>query len=60
MIPTFKNGWTLEKTTKIKPTGHKGYTFTLYEKDDETIKTEVRAKTASRIWPKIVKLAKGN
>ena len=58
MLPNFTNGWVLAKTTKMKPTGYKGYSFTLYEKDDVTVKTEVRAKTASRIWYEIIKLKK--
>jgi len=56
MIPNFTNGWSLVKTNKVKPMGYKGYIFTLYEKDDITIKKEIKAKTASRIWYKIVKL----
>ena len=58
MLPHFKNGWCLEKTTKVKPTGYKGYTFTLYDKDDVTIKKELKAKTASKIWYKIIKLTR--
>jgi len=56
MIPNFKSGWTLMKTNKVKPTGYKGYTFTLYDKDDVTVIKEVKAKTASRIWYYIIKL----
>ena len=52
----FKNGWCLMYTTKVKPTGYKGYSFTIYEKDDVTVKKEVRAKTASGISKKIMEL----
>ena len=56
MIPNFKNGWCLIKTNKVNPMGYKGFEFTLYEKDDVTIKVEARAKTANGIWNKIIKL----
>jgi len=59
VIANFKTGWCLIRTTKREPMGYIGYIFTLYEKDDVTVKTEIRAKTASRIWYKIVKLMKG-
>lgn len=56
MIPNFKTGWCLMRTMKIKPMGYKGFMFTLYNKDDITVKKEVRAKTASQIWHKIIKM----
>lgn len=59
MIPNFKNSWTLCKTNKIKPMGYRGYIFTLYDKNDVTVLREVKAKTASQIWYKIVKLMEG-
>ena len=51
-----KNSWNLCKTNKIKPMGYKGYIFTLYEKDDITIKAEVKNKTAWGIFNKILML----
>jgi hypothetical protein len=56
MLPNFKSGWCLVKTNKVKPMGYKGFIFTLYDKDDIAVKTEVKSKTASGIWLKIIKL----
>jgi len=56
MIPEFKNAWCLTKTNEIKPLGYIGYEFTLYDKDDITIIKKIRAKTASKIWEKIIRL----
>lgn len=35
--------------------GYKGFTFTLYEKDDITIRKVIKSKTAGRIWYEIIK-----
>ena len=48
----------LMKTTKQLPMGYIGYELTTYEKDDVTIKNEIRAKTIKGILIKINKLKK--
>ena len=53
-----KNGWALIKTNKQKPTGWKGYSFTVYETDDVTVMAELQAKTARGIFNKILKFVK--
>lgn len=50
-----KNGWVLMKTNKEKPTGYKGYSFTVYEDDDVTVMTELQSKTARGIFNKILR-----
>ena len=52
------NGWCLMKTNKVKPTGYKGYTFTLYGKDDVTIIDEIKARALLGIGKKAKKLPK--
>lgn len=59
MIPNFKNGWTLMKTTKVNPTGFIGYSLTLYDKDDVTIIKEIKSKTVDGLFKKIVRMARG-
>jgi hypothetical protein len=56
LIPNFKTGWTLTRTVRVKPTGYIGYVFTLHGRDGVTVKRNVYAKTASRIWLKIINL----
>lgn len=48
------NGWSLIKTTKVKPTGYKGYEFTQYDTDNFTIAVELKAKTAGEFARKII------
>ena len=49
------NGWVLMKTTKVNPTGYKGYSFAQYEEDDMTEALELKAKTAAELARKIIK-----
>jgi hypothetical protein len=57
MLPNFKSDWTLIKSSKLKPFGFIGYEFTLYDKVGFGHQ-EVRSKTASGIWFKIIRLMK--
>lgn len=51
-------GWSLMKTTKIKPFSFIGYMFTQYEADDLTIAVDLKAKTPSELVKKIIKTYK--
>ncbi len=48
-----KGAWLISKTTKIKPMGYIGFEFVHYEKDDISIKEEIRAKTLKGLKGKI-------
>ena len=37
--------WIIYKTTKIRPMGYIGFEFVHYDKDDVSIKEEIRSKT---------------
>ena len=47
------NGWSLIRTRKLKPFSYIGYMLTIYDKDDVTIKEEIRAKTLKGLKGKI-------
>ena len=48
-----KLSWTLIRTHISEPVGYAGYNFTLYDKDEVTIKKELFSKTAKGILKKI-------
>ena len=51
-----KLSWNLIRTHISEPVGYAGYNFTLYDKDEVTIKKELYSKTAKGILKKIKKL----
>ncbi len=54
-LKEIKDAWLIARTTKIKPTGYIGFEFVHYDKDDITIKEEIRAKTLKGLRGKIYK-----
>ena len=59
LFSKIKEDWTIIKTSNIKPFGFIGYEITIYKKNSNEFKCELRAKTLKGLVSKIKKLKVG-